>query len=92
MNMNAPTPIHGILTPHMVPLDTQGGINEAELRRYIDWLIDKGVHGLYPNGSTGKFTRFTVEERRRIIQIVCEQAAGDVPEGVRLATVERQDG
>jgi len=51
-----------------------------------------GVHGLYPNGSTGKFTSFTVEERRRIIQIVCEQAAGDVPEGVRLATVERQDG
>lgn len=79
MNMNAPTPIHGILTPHMVPLDTQGGINEAELRRYIDWLIDKGVHGLYPNGSTGEFTRFTVEERRRIIQIVCEQAAGRVP-------------
>jgi len=36
MNMNAPAPIHGILTPHMVPLDTQGGINEAELRRDIE--------------------------------------------------------
>lgn len=76
----------------MVPLDADGTINKGELRRSIDWVIDKGVHGLYPNGSTGKFTRFTVEERRRIIQIVCEQAAGDVPEGVRLATVERQDG
>jgi dihydrodipicolinate synthase/N-acetylneuraminate lyase len=71
--------IHGILTPHMVPLDAVGAINEAELRRYVDWLIEKGVHGLYPNGSTGEFTRFTVEERRRIIQIVCEQAAGRVP-------------
>ena len=45
------------------------------MRRYVDWLIDKGVHGLYPNGSTGEFTRFTVEERRRIIKIVCEQNA-----------------
>lgn len=72
-------PIHGILTPHIVPLDAAGGINEPELRRYVDWLIEKGVHGLYPNGSTGEFTRFSVEERRRIIRIVCEQAAGRVP-------------
>jgi 4-hydroxy-tetrahydrodipicolinate synthase len=72
-------PIHGILTPHIVPLDAAGGINEPELRRYVDWLIAKGVHGLYPNGSTGEFTRFSVEERRRIIRIVCEQAAGRVP-------------
>ncbi len=72
-------PIHGILTPHIVPLDATGGINEPELRRYVDWLIEKGVHGLYPNGSTGEFTRFSVEERRRIIRIVCEQAADRVP-------------
>ncbi len=72
-------PIHGILTPLIVPLDAAGGINEPELRRYVDWLIEKGVHGLYPNGSTGEFTRFSVEERRRIIRIVCEQAAGRVP-------------
>ena len=72
-------PIHGILTPHVVPLDAAGDINEAELRRYVDWLIEKGVHGLYPNGSTGEFTRFSVEERRRIIRIVCDQAAGRVP-------------
>jgi 2-dehydro-3-deoxy-D-pentonate aldolase len=72
-------PIAGIFTPNMVPLDKHGEINEAELRRYIDWLIDRGVHGLYPNGSTGEFTRFTAEERRRIVQIVCDQARGRVP-------------
>lgn len=71
--------ITGILTPHMVPLDADGRIHEAELRRYVDWLIARGVHGLYPNGSTGEFIRFTVEERRRIVKIVCEQAAGRVP-------------
>lgn len=69
----------GIFTPNLVPLDSQGEINEEELRRYVDWLIERGVHGLYPNGSTGEFTRFTVEERRRIIKIVCEQCSGRVP-------------
>lgn len=75
--MNAP--LQGIFTPNMVPLDAQGEIHETELRRYVDWLIDRGVHGLYPNGSTGEFTRFTPEERRRIIQIVCDQTRGRVP-------------
>src|SRR5205085_5109606 len=69
----------GIFTPNIVPLDSRGQINEPGLRQYVDWLIDRGVHGLYPNGSTGEFTRFTVEERRRIIQIVCDQCAGRVP-------------
>jgi 4-hydroxy-tetrahydrodipicolinate synthase len=67
------------LCPNIVPLDARGEIAEAELRRYVDWLIDGGVHGLYPNGSTGEFTRFTAEERRRIIEIVVDQVAGRVP-------------
>ena len=77
--MSSATSISGILTPLMVPLCLNGDINEEELRRYIDWLIDKGVHGLYPNGSTGEFTRFSAEERRRIIKIVCDQTANRVP-------------
>ena len=52
---------------------------KPELRRYVDWLIDRGVHGLYPNGSTGEFTRFTAEERRRIIEIIADQTRGRVP-------------
>ena len=71
--------IQGIFTPNVVPLQADGGINEPELRRYVDWLIERGVHGLYPNGSTGEFIRFTPEERQRIVRIVCQQAAGRVP-------------
>ena len=69
----------GIFTPNLVPLDERGEINEPELRRYVDWLIERGVHGLYPNGSTGEFTRFSVEERRRIIEIVADETRGRVP-------------
>lgn len=69
----------GLFVPNIVPLDAQGEIHEAELRRYVDWLIDRGVHGLYPNGSTGEFTRFTADERVRIIEIIADQTAGRVP-------------
>ena len=77
--MAAHSRLTGIFTPNLVPLDSRQEINEPELRRYVDWLIDRGVHGLYPNGSTGEFTRFTVEERRRIISIVVDQTRGRVP-------------
>jgi dihydrodipicolinate synthase/N-acetylneuraminate lyase len=71
--------LEGIFTPTLVPLDDDGNINEPELRRFISWLIERGVHGLYPNGSSGEFTRFTPAERRRIGQIVCDEARGRVP-------------
>jgi 4-hydroxy-tetrahydrodipicolinate synthase len=77
--MNTDSRLQGIFTPNLVPLDADGEINEPELRRYVDWLIERGVHGLYPNGSTGEFTRFTVEERRRIVEIIADQVRGRVP-------------
>lgn len=77
--MAAPARLQGVFTPNMIPLDDRGEIDEAELRRYTDWLIEHGVHGLYPNGSTGEFTRFTPEERRLTIEIMVDQAAGRVP-------------
>jgi len=75
----AQPPFRGIFTPNLVPLDASGAIAEEELRRYVDWLIERGVHGLYPNGSTGEFTRFTAEERRRIVAIIADQTRGRVP-------------
>ena len=74
-----PNKISGILTPNITPVDAGGRVDEERLRGYVDWLIDRGVDGLYPNGSTGEFVRFTAEERRRIVHVVVDQTAGRVP-------------
>jgi 4-hydroxy-tetrahydrodipicolinate synthase len=71
--------INGIYTPNLVPYLDDGRINEEELRRMVNWLVDKGVSGLYPNGSTGEFIRLSFEERKRVIQIVVEENRGRVP-------------
>jgi 4-hydroxy-tetrahydrodipicolinate synthase len=71
--------LKGIFTPTLVPLGDRGELNEPELRRFVSWLIEKGVHGLYPNGSTGEFTRFTAPERREIVRITCDETRGRVP-------------
>jgi 4-hydroxy-tetrahydrodipicolinate synthase len=75
----APARLHGVFAPLLVPTDARGDIDEPNLRRLVDWLIDRGVHGLFPNGSTGEAVRLTADERRRVAQVVCEHAGGRVP-------------
>ena|ERR1035437_2106232 len=69
-----PARLEGTFAPTLVPLDQRGEIHERELRRFISWLIEHGIHGLYPNGSTGEFPRFTAEPlagRRRSPARLC---------------------
>ena len=72
-------PLAGIFTPNITPVNARGELDEETLRGYIDWLFEHGVHGLYPNGSTGEFVRFTPEERKRVIEVVVDQTRGRVP-------------
>jgi dihydrodipicolinate synthase/N-acetylneuraminate lyase len=53
-------------------LEDEGTINETVLRRYLDWLIERGVNGFYANGSTGEFPQFTPVERCLIFKVACE--------------------
>ena len=71
--------MEGIFTPNITPVNQNGQIDEDRLCEYVDWLIERGVHGLYPNGSTGEFTRFTAPERRRVIEVLTSHVAGRVP-------------
>ena len=69
----------GILCPNIVIFDQAGKINYKEMERYISWLIDAGIHGLYPNGSTGEFVRLSSEERREVVRLIAEVNDGRVP-------------
>ena len=91
MDVGEAKKLEGIFTPLLVPLDERDRVNEPEFRRFVSWLIERGVHGVYPNGSTGEFTRFTAEERRRIVQVVAEECGGRVPilAGAAEANVKR---
>ena len=71
--------LKGIFTPNITPFDSDGRIKEGELRRYINWLIDTGVSGLYPNGSSGEFIRLSFKERQRIVEIIAEENRERLP-------------
>ena len=69
----------GVFCPNIVIFGDDGKMNYAEMERYVDWLIAKGIHGLYPNGSTGEFVRLSWQERQDVVKLMCSVNNGRVP-------------
>ncbi|WP_028301212.1 4-hydroxy-tetrahydrodipicolinate synthase [Oceanospirillum beijerinckii] len=58
---------------------TNGELDEAALRKMVNWQIESGTHGLVPVGTTGESPTLTEAEHKRVIEIVVEETAGRVP-------------
>ena len=56
-----------------------GAVDEAALRRLVDFQLRGGTDGLVPCGTTGESPTLTTSERERIIAVVVEQAGGKIP-------------
>jgi 4-hydroxy-tetrahydrodipicolinate synthase len=70
----------GILVALVTPFTPDASEIDADaLRRHINRLIEAGVHGLVPGGSTGEFTALTLAERKELTEICVKAAEGRVP-------------
>ena len=69
----------GIIPPIITPLTDNGEVNYEVLRQMVNHLIENGVHGLFPMGTTGEFYAFDNETYRKILETVIDETAGRVP-------------
>ena len=69
----------GIVPAMVTPLTPEGRINEAALRKFTDYLIEGGSHGLFVVGTTGEFYGLSAEEKRELFRITVDQVKGRVP-------------
>ncbi len=70
---------HGIIPAMVTPLTKNESLNESALRKLVNHLVEGGVHGLFAVGSQGEFWAFSLEEKRRILEVVVDEAQGRVP-------------
>jgi len=61
------------------PLKKDGSLDSATTRILVDFLIDGGIDGLLPLGTSGEFALLSDSERREITNVVVDQANGRVP-------------
>ena len=72
--------LHGVLPALITPFTEDGADVDADaLAAIVDRLIGAGAAGLVPGGSTGEFTTLSNAERRAVIEMTVEAAAGRVP-------------
>ncbi len=66
----------GVGTALVTPFTTGGALDEPAVRRLARRQIAAGVHFLVPCGTTGESPTLSDDERRRVVEIVVEEAAG----------------
>lgn len=71
--------LRGIIPPIISPFDASGKIDRAIFRREVRHLIECGVHGLSPGGSTGEGAALTDEELSELICIIKEENTKRLP-------------
>jgi 4-hydroxy-tetrahydrodipicolinate synthase len=65
--------------PALITPMKNGRIDEDAFRKFVNWQIKEGSHGLVPVGTTGESPTVTPEEHKRVIEIAIEVAGGRVP-------------
>ena len=70
--------LHGCYIAIVTPFDPQGGLDEQGLRSNINFLVDKGVAGIVPCGTTGESATLSWEEHNRVVDIAIDEVKGRV--------------
>lgn len=73
------TPFTGVGTALITPFTKSGGLDEAGVKRLAKRQVDAGIHFLVPCGTTGETPTLSAAERRRVVELTLEAAAGKVP-------------
>lgn len=63
----------------VTPFTADGSIDEKRIRTLVDYLIDGGIDGLFPLGTSGEFALLDQEDRKKVIETVVDQTNGRVP-------------
>jgi len=69
----------GIMPALVTPFAKDGKqVDEEQMRVLVNHCIELGVHGVVPCGTTGEFVNMSVEERKRVIDVVVDEVNGRV--------------
>ena len=68
----------GIFPAFYACYDSKGKVSTQATKDFVEYLIGKGVSGLYVGGSSGECIYLSVEERKQTLEAVMEVAKGRI--------------
>lgn len=70
--------LKGVFVPIITPFSAQS-VDEAALRRLLDYLLEQDIAGIAPCGTTGESATLSHAEHRRVVELTIEHLAGRKP-------------
>jgi dihydrodipicolinate synthase/N-acetylneuraminate lyase len=83
--------IKGVIVPPITPFNAQGGIDPTAIKRLVNFLIERGIHGLFPGGTTGEGPLLSISERRQLAETFVAAADGRVPVIIHTGAITTAD-
>ncbi len=74
-----PLSIKGVIPPTITAFNGNESVDYDRTAAHARFVIDRGVHGVFPLGTNGEFALLTQSERDRVIETVVKEVNGDVP-------------
>ena len=69
----------GVFPPAITPFNSTGDVNESSLLDFLDFLVGKGVHGIFLLGTNGEAPLLSFEEKKKIMRVAVEHIGGKIP-------------
>ena len=79
MGIDSKARFRGCYVATLTPFDTQDRLDEGVVRAHAQWLVENGIQGLCPAGTTGEFLYLSAEEKRRVVAAMVAAVDGRVP-------------
>ncbi|MQR84542.1 dihydrodipicolinate synthase family protein [Bacillus megaterium] len=83
--------LYGVTTAMVTPFAKTGEVDLEKVVNLTEFLISKGVHCLYPLGTTGEMLRLSVKERKQVAETVVKQAANRVTVFIHVGAMNEED-
>ena len=83
--------LYGVTVPLVTPLTKERTLDISSLEHLTDFLIEKGIHCLYPGGTTGEMMLMGMEDRKVLAETVVRQTAGRAVVYIQAGAVNQAD-
>lgn len=80
--------LRGIVIPLPTVFDHDGEVDEPGMRELVEFYVEARVHGFFVCGSFGMGPAMSVEQRKRVTELVAKQLRGRLPFIVHCGTVD----
>jgi 4-hydroxy-tetrahydrodipicolinate synthase len=83
--------LYGVTTAMIMPFDEKGAIKIDTVKEHVAFLQKRGVHCLYPMGTTGEMLKMSTAERKAVAQAVVDAADGKSLVYIHVGAMRTED-